>query len=159
MSEGTKAIDDLISVAKLQSDTIDRLSAGFKTIGDQIDDRPTKQIVRLLVFASVCVLTLVFSAALFLTYKTSSTTLGELKSCATFEGECYERNAQITSTAVGQVACNQEKIVYFRDPENYKVLPYCAEFINKELKRVGGVFEDTIPPIAVDKDVKQIPTL
>lgn len=150
-NEQTELIDQLLVVSKQQAQSINALTAGFAVMGEQIEERPTRKRVRRVGFIVVAVLVLLFSVAMFFTYQSSHHAFQEIKSCTDPSGECAQKGQEGQAQAIGQIVCNQEKIVYFTD-DSYTPLPHCVVFINSEIERS----DRDVAPLEVPADVPQI---
>lgn len=144
-------LDALLKTTQAQSGFIEDLAQTVETLAEQVDKRPTKSFMYKVggaVAAVVVALVLFLNIA---SYQSSNDALDRIESCTDPEGECAQRGAQGQVQAIGQIVCNQEKIVYFAD-ETYTPLPYCAVFINTEIERT----DTDLPPLKVETDIQQI---
>ena|SRR5688572_21192358 len=149
--EITSEIDQLAVVVAAQSHNIQELLGAVSIYAEQLDERPTKSGVWKIggAIAGLVVAFIMFLS--WLAYSASDDSLAEIKSCTTPTGECARRGAESQTQAIGQIVCNQEKIVYFFD-DSYAPFDYCVQFINNEIERTGV---DALP-LPVPGDVPQI---
>lgn len=155
----TESIDGLVESTRLQADNIENLLEALEVLGDKVEERPTRKGVwKITAIVGALILTAVLTLA-WLSYDSSHDALEQIKDCTTAEGECAQEQAANSSQVVGRIVCNQEKVVYFIEPEFYEPLPFCADIINSEIERVGGILGETIPLVEVDPSVPQITPL
>lgn len=157
----TNSIDGLVESTKLQAANIEMLVGGFAQMGDQLQERPTKKGVWKIVSAVAAVLIAIVLTLSYLSYDSSHNALDEIKGCTTPGAECYEQDEADSKIVRGQIACNQEKVLYFVYAEvGYEPLKFCAELINTEIDRLGGgVGETTFEKVDVKPGVLQVPPL
>jgi hypothetical protein len=151
MEEIRQDLDELTAITQRQSEMVGALVGGLELMNTQIQDRPTKKGVQRLVAVvagAIVALMVTFSALAFVS---SNEALNEIKSCTTPSGECAQRGQEGQTQAIGQIVCNQEKIVYMIDAE-YTPFPYCVQFINNEIERTHL----DVPKLPVPDDVPQI---